>query len=156
MLLLGSMLLRITSTMPLHKALLHSCFFEASEVCKPLNSDTSFTAESPGQRVDFVLERLTELRAVWLIEPRRIDGIERDRAGVGHAEVGPEKKRRYASPMSVSNIAGSSVASVIASPAACMCLIASRRMASRSRVEGLGQQVNAMPSSRACAHMSRR
>jgi hypothetical protein len=29
---------------------------------------------------------------VWLIKPRRIDGIERDRAGVGYAEVGPEKE----------------------------------------------------------------
>ena len=37
-LLLNSILLRITSTMPLHKALLHSCFFEALEVCKSLNS----------------------------------------------------------------------------------------------------------------------
>jgi predicted nucleic acid-binding protein len=41
---------------------------------------------------------------------------------------------------------------VLIPPTSCMCLIASRRLASRSRVDGLGQQVNATPSARARAH----
>ena len=50
------------------------------------SQDSLGRAERSGQRVDFVLERLTELRAAGLLEPRRIDSIEHDRAGVGQAE----------------------------------------------------------------------
>ena len=47
----SSMLLRITSTMPLHEVLSHSCFSRLWKSVSHCIPDTSFTAESPGQRV---------------------------------------------------------------------------------------------------------
>jgi uncharacterized protein len=47
----------------------------------PVALDRLGRTERARQRLDFFLEPTTELRAAGLIEPRRLHGIERDRAG---------------------------------------------------------------------------
>src|SRR5215471_11236980 len=56
----------------------------------PAALDRLGRAERAHQRLDFVFELTTELRAAGLLEPCRLHGIERERADLGHAEASPE------------------------------------------------------------------